>query len=269
MEVEPDAPVFDVVDVVLDAGGEVGVAAEAVDLRPAGHARFHEVARKIVRDFPGELVDVIRALRTRADEAHVAAEDVPKLREFVDVPAAKEGADAEQAGVAARGGLTGGVGRRGVGAHAAELVECEGTMAGADAGLAEENRTVGRLAFDEGGGDENDGGGKNEADERAGYIDGAFQGAGEEPVDGERVDSEDGDASDGLQAEAAEKDIEGAGHDLPLDVTALAEIDDALEIGAGKVELGGDEDVGAFALEDVLEIGERAEGGSGRRRIVI
>ncbi len=263
MEVEPDAPVFDVVDVVLDAGGEVGVAAEAVDLRPAGHAGFDEVAREVVRDLAGELVDVIGALGARADEAHVAAEDVPELGKLVDVPATKEGADAEKARVAAGGGVARRVGGGGVGSHAAKFVEREGAMAGADAGLAEEDGAAGRFAFDEGGGDENDGGGKNEADERAGDIDGAFERAGEKAVDGEGVDAEDGDASDGLQAEAAEKDVEGARHDFPFDVAALAEIDDALEVGAGEVELGGDEDVGAFALEDVFEVGEGAESGRG------
>ncbi len=142
MEVEPDAPVFDVVDVVLDAGGEVGVAAETVDLGPAGHAGFDEMARKVVRDFAGELVNVVGAFGARTDETHVAAEDVPELGEFVDVPAAEEATDAEEARIVRGGGLVGGVGCGGVGAHAAELVEREAAMAGADAGLAEESGGV-------------------------------------------------------------------------------------------------------------------------------
>ena len=139
LDVEPDGPVFNIVEVVLRTGGEVGVAAEAVDLGPAGHAGFDDVARLVVRDRVREVGDVVRAFGARADEAHVAAEDVPVLREFVEVPAAHEGAEAEEAGVVARGALLRGVGRGGVGGHAAEFVEGEGAVVGADANLAEED----------------------------------------------------------------------------------------------------------------------------------
>lgn len=261
MEIEPDAPILDVIDVVLDAGGEVGVAAETVHLRPAGHAGFDEVARKVVRDFAGELVDVVGAFGSRADEAHVAAKDVPELGKLVDVPAAEEAADAEEARIARGGGLVGGVGGGGVGPHAAEFVERERAVAGADASLAEEDGTVGRLAFDERGGEKDDGSGKEEAEDRAGDVDGAFEGAGEKAVDGERFDAEDGNAADGLQPQTAQENVEGAGDDFPLDVATLAEIDDALELGAGEIELGGDEDVDGFAFEDGFEIAERAEDG--------
>jgi len=141
--VEPEGPVFDVIDVVLDSFREVAVAAQAVDLRPAGHAGFHEVSWQVVRDDGGELVDVVRAFGARADEAHVAAEDVPKLREFVDVPVADKGADAEQAGVVGAGADGVAVVGVGVGRHAAEFVEGKGRVARADACLFKKYGTVG------------------------------------------------------------------------------------------------------------------------------
>jgi len=240
---------------VLRAGGEVGVAAQAVDLGPAGHAGFDDVARLIVGDSVREVIDVVRAFGARADEAHVAAEDVPILGEFVEVPAAHEGAEAEEAGVVARGALLGGVGRGGVGGHAAEFVEGEGAVVRADADLAEEDRAAGRLAFEEGGEDEDAGGGGEEADDGSEEVEGAFEGAVEEAVDGEFFDAEDGDATDGLEAEAAEEDVEGAGDELPLDVGAFAGFDDAREFGGGEVGAGDDEDVGAGGGELREEVG--------------
>ncbi len=259
LDVEPEGPVFDVIDVMLRAGGEVAVAAEAVHLGPAGHAGFDDVAREVVRDGVGELVDVVRAFGARADEAHVAAEDVPILGQFVEVPAAHEGADAEEAGVVARRALLRGVGRGGVGGHAAEFVEREGEVVGADAGLTKEDGTAGRLAFDEGGEDEDEGRGGEEADGGAKEVDGAFEGSVEEPVDGKLVDAEDGDVADGLETEATEEDIESAGDDLPLDVGAFAGFDDVLEIGAGEIKARDDEDVGGGLRQEDGEAREVRE----------
>ena len=83
-------PVLDVVEVVLDALLERGVAAPAVDLRPAGDAGLHLVAQHVLRNAVLELLDEERPLRPRADERHVAAEHVPELRQLVEVRAAQE-----------------------------------------------------------------------------------------------------------------------------------------------------------------------------------
>ena len=119
--------------------GTVDLRAE----RPAGHARFDEVAREIVGDFAGEAVNVMRAFGAGADEAEIAAEDVPELGEFVEIPAAQEGADAEEAGVVARGADGEVVGGGGVGAHAAQFPESERTAVGTDASLPEQHGAAG------------------------------------------------------------------------------------------------------------------------------
>ncbi len=62
-----------------------------------------------------------------------------------------------------------------------------------------------------------------------------------------------------MKPKAAEKNVEGPGDDFPLDVVAFAEIDDALEVGAGEIETSGDEDVGREAQEGVFEFVEGAE----------
>src|SRR4051794_18213647 len=50
LEVEPGAPVLDVEVVPLDAVFERGLAAQSVDLRPAGEARLHAVAIRVAVD---------------------------------------------------------------------------------------------------------------------------------------------------------------------------------------------------------------------------
>ena len=62
LEVEPQRPVLDVVEVVLDALLDRGVAAPAVDLRPAGEAGLHLVAQHVLRDPLLELLDEERPL---------------------------------------------------------------------------------------------------------------------------------------------------------------------------------------------------------------
>jgi hypothetical protein len=49
--------------------------------------------RKLIRYFGGEAIDVKGAFETWTDQAHVAAEHVPKQREFVEIPPAHERAD--------------------------------------------------------------------------------------------------------------------------------------------------------------------------------
>src|SRR5687768_17974005 len=89
LEVEADGPVLDVIQVVLDPLLERGVAAPAVDLRPAGDAGLDLVAQHVLRDAVLELLDEERALRTRADDRHFSREDVPELRQLVQVEAAQ------------------------------------------------------------------------------------------------------------------------------------------------------------------------------------
>ena len=92
LDVECDRPVLDVVQVVLEALFERRVAAPAVDLRPAGDAGLHLVAQHVLREAMLELLDEERALGTRTDDRHVAAQDVPELRQFVEVEAAQPSA---------------------------------------------------------------------------------------------------------------------------------------------------------------------------------
>src|SRR6267142_1782776 len=74
LQIEPHRPVLDVIQVVLDPLFDRRVAAPAVHLRPAGDARLHLVAQHVLRDSVLELGDEVRALRTRTDDRHLAAQ---------------------------------------------------------------------------------------------------------------------------------------------------------------------------------------------------
>src|SRR5215475_12451709 len=92
LQIEADRPVLDVVEVVFDALIERRVAAPAVHLRPAGQAGLHLVAEHVLRNAMLELLDEMRPFGPRTDDGHVAAQDVPELRQLVQVRAAQEAA---------------------------------------------------------------------------------------------------------------------------------------------------------------------------------
>src|SRR5450759_4507308 len=81
-----ESPVFDVVEVVLDPLGEAGVAAPAVDLRPAGHAGADAVAQHVLRKLLLEFSDELRPLRAGPDEGHLPPQDIDELRQLVQAP---------------------------------------------------------------------------------------------------------------------------------------------------------------------------------------
>src|SRR3546814_4994692 len=64
---------------ILDRG-----AIRIIDLRPAGDPRLHHVALGIIRQPGFEILDELRPFGARADEAHLALEHAPRLRQLVD-----------------------------------------------------------------------------------------------------------------------------------------------------------------------------------------
>ena len=67
---------------------------------PSRDARLHAVPLVVAVDALLEVLDELRALGSRPDDAHLAAEDVEELRQLVDRRRAQERADARSAVVA-------------------------------------------------------------------------------------------------------------------------------------------------------------------------
>ena len=93
--VEHQALVLDVIEIVLELLPRIfnRSAIGILDLRPTGQARRDQVSLFVISNLLGKLRDKVRALGTRTDEIHVAAQDVPELRNLVDANLANDPAD--------------------------------------------------------------------------------------------------------------------------------------------------------------------------------
>src|SRR5260221_7636224 len=130
--------------------------ARRVHLRDAGQPGAHRHARgepgHILQPFEDAApprFDLAGPQRPRPHKAHVAAKDVPQLRELVHRGRAQEAADARHPGIVLRR-LDRADPRLGVGAHRTELERHERMAREPDALLAEEHRTA-VLHLDRGG----------------------------------------------------------------------------------------------------------------------
>src|ERR687887_168829 len=137
LQVDPGRAVLDVPDVELDAFVPRQLRA-AVYLGPAGEAGLDVEPAAL----PGRvLLHLVAKRGPRADEAHVAADDVPELRQLVEREAAEEAARPGDAGVAAVDGEAGAL-ALGADDHRPQLEQVEVSALVADAALAVEDRAA-------------------------------------------------------------------------------------------------------------------------------
>src|SRR5206468_12698475 len=90
LDVERQRPVLDVVSVVKRAITDGRGTAQVIDLRPSCEARPHLLPLQVARHRRAVLLVEMGGLRARADEAHVAFDDVDELRQLVEARAAEE-----------------------------------------------------------------------------------------------------------------------------------------------------------------------------------
>src|SRR5260370_4611831 len=84
-QMEPKAPVLDVFEVKRHVGVEGRIATRG-DLPQASETRFHVEAAKVLDVVT---LEVVNGVGTRAYKAHVATQDVPELRDFVEAQLAQ------------------------------------------------------------------------------------------------------------------------------------------------------------------------------------
>ena len=140
LQIEADAPVAEVVKVVLDSFGDGRVATKSVDLGPPGDAGLDVMTGVVLFELGGELVDIERPFGARADDAHVAFEDVKELWNFIEAGVTQESADSCTARVVANGPTRPGLFAR-CHPHRAELIHLECFSVHADTVLLEEDWT--------------------------------------------------------------------------------------------------------------------------------
>src|SRR5688572_20579264 len=222
LEIEQEVPIFDVVEVAADARVEIGVAAVAVDLGPAGDARLDVVARVVVGDLLLEVADEFGALGARADEAHVALQDVPELRRLIDVPLAHKRADGETPRIVGPGPAGASV-ALGVEAHAADLVAPERAAIAAEAPLQVEDRAR-ALDIHERGEHRDDRGAQDEPNRGADEIDGLLEGDVERIVERQVGNAQHRHTAHRFEVQAGDESLEATRDDLELDHLLLAEV---------------------------------------------
>src|SRR5688572_19089978 len=255
-EVEGHRPVLNVIQVVLDTLFERGVAAPAVDLGPAGDSGLHLVAQHVLRDAVLELLDEERPFRPRADDRHIAAEDVEELRQFVEIEPSQPASDWRRPRVVlARPDGAGGVFRAQV--HRTEFVDVEGLAIEAHALLPVIDR-AGRGQFhqrrDDGEGNRHhDDGGARQDD-----VDDPLD-PGVQPLERHIVDVDDRQAVKVLEPRPQGDELQQVRDDLDVDELAAGDLH---QVEQPRVLLERErhvEMIDALALRDVGNFVERAE----------
>src|SRR3954454_24395589 len=137
LEINPERAVLDVPDVQLDAFVPRQSRA-SVNLSPAGDAGLDVEASPLSRRV---LLDLVRERGARADEAHVAADDIPQLRDLVERQSPQHTTDPRDAWIALVHRVAGSF-TLGADSHRAQLDELEARAAQADSPLPIEDGTA-------------------------------------------------------------------------------------------------------------------------------
>jgi hypothetical protein len=203
----------------------------------------------------------------RADEAHVAEEDVDQLGKLVNAGAAEEAADAGDAGIVLHledgaahfiKGLEGGFFLLGVNDHGAEFEEAEAAAIHADAFLDEKDGAA-ALEPDGGGHGEEERAEQEEENGAGGDVEEALEEQLAEHALAEEGD--DGAAFEHFDLGAGEDlGVEEVGFDADDDAAVAAEFDDAADVLEMFEEGEADHDfVDDLLFEDALDVAQAAE----------
>ncbi len=148
MQIKEQIPVLDVIKVMTDSLGQIGVATKTVHLSPTGDAGFHRMASIVMRDLVLKVPNQLRTFRARSDQAHFAFEHIPELRGFVDVPLPHKCANSKPARIIFLGPADFPIFFR-IEAHTANLQHIESLAIPAEPSLAVQDRTW-RFEIDQG-----------------------------------------------------------------------------------------------------------------------
>lgn len=170
-----------------------------------------------------ELFDEVRPFWSRADEAHVAVEDIENLRQFVEPGGADEFADFGNARVVFGGQLGTGV-FFGIDAHRTEFINLIFFAKASDADLAIEDGPA-VTEFDGQGDGNGERQGADSGDAGQDDVDSAL----DRPLfyaEAQALRPEDGHVIDFLEHGAITKDFVGTGDDVGLDFLIRTVVDD-------------------------------------------
>lgn len=202
-------------------------------------------------------LDELGALRSRADEGHLAGEDVEELWELVDGGFPDEAADAGDARVARDGPALLFVGFSLL-HHGAELVHHERPVMKADALLFKDDRAR-RGELDEDRDDEHDRAEEDDADESTADVDGALRGGLDRVGERDVSDVDDREAVHVFGDRLRVDDVVIVRDELRVDAGLLADVDDAVELRIGCERQSDRDFVDGVLREDVLQLRDAAD----------
>src|SRR6267142_3896911 len=82
-QIEPDRPMLQIIKVVFNPFANRSITSPAADLSPAGDTRFQRVPFHVALNISPKNSHEVRPLWTGPYQAHVAAQQVHELTEFV------------------------------------------------------------------------------------------------------------------------------------------------------------------------------------------
>lgn len=211
----------------------------------------------VARDLLLKHLDELGTLRSRADEGHLAGEDVEELWELVDGGFPDEAADAGDARVARDGPALLFVGF-GLLHHGAELVHHERPVMKADALLLKDDRAR-RGELDEDRDDEHDRAEEDDADEGTADVDGALRGGLDRVGERDVPDVDDREAVHVFGDRLRVDDVVIVRDELRVDAGLLADVDDAVKLRIGCERQGDRDFVDGVLREDVLQLRDAAD----------
>ena len=170
-----------------------------------------------------ELLDEMRPLGPRADDGHVAAKDVPELRQLVDVRSAQEPAERRHPRIVGCRPHRSGLALRII-VHRSELDDGERLAVQARALLAIEHRPAGRQAHDE----RDDRQGKRQQRQGRGREDDVEPALddGVQSLKRDIVDVDHRQAVEVLEPRSQRDDLQQIGHDFDVDALAAGALDE-------------------------------------------
>lgn len=173
MYIQYRTPVLDIVNIAANSLTEVGIASQTVDLSPASHSGNDIVAGVIVENPLPELFDKLGPFGPGPNETEIAYENIPELRQFVEIPSSHEGPESQLPIIILRGPAGAGFLFR-VKLHTADLYDSEEPSAAAHSNLTVEDRPR-RLQIDEQRKDRDDRCADKQSNRSANDVDGTLQ----------------------------------------------------------------------------------------------
>src|SRR5258708_5810775 len=140
--VEAKALVPEVIELVLELLERVALApgVAVLHLRPSREPRAYQVPQAVIGQLLRQLGHVVRLLRSRSDDGEIAAHDVDRLRQLVEMRAPQRAPEPRDARIVLGGPLVGH--RAVVRPHGTELEDRQLASVTADAPLSVEQRTA-------------------------------------------------------------------------------------------------------------------------------